>query len=681
MTVRFYSHLDLVHCLLLLFRTRSGGKTYYFDASRPAKTMLAVIGGMLNVSPFTFRLAEIRDASGQHAFPKLYGADLINICNTLEQEVYHEDPFLRKLAGLFPSDGASGISLFLRKITANKLRDAVVFLHVIAWHGSRSKESEDADYELSVERSLFSGILIRFARSEFDLSVTTRFSISAAFRSLIRLIGAIALSVGAILRSCILALRSISRASEQKTGRPPIIASPYQMKGLTFDASQRCDFPWLLTPGMPRDRVMIIFERPEHPLNEETAAILKQHGVGFVALTPGAAAGPVPVFRPGSRFALHLAGLLIRLLLAAIRALFTADHRTLQFLPEAVWFTKTYAEAFELYRTHGIRIIVDHVDSDPYRVARHLALSAQGGISASYQVSNWPIPNIVLGSHADVMFLFGPYYKDKLLRSGSKNRSIVISGYFSDSAFQPAKSLAAKMRKQLADHGATFVVCYFDENSSDDRMSLIPNSRSALVYRKLLEWVMSDKTAGLICSPKRPKTLFTRLPEIAQLVDAAQATGRCLFLDGDYCAANYPTEAAQASDVVVSLLIGGTTSLESLLSGTRILYLDLEGLYSYPEYQWGRNSIVFDDVDRLLSVISTMQNHEESFNHDRNEHLTATLQLKDPFRDGKSSERMSEYLRLLLEACERGDGKLDAINHADRKYAEHFGAENVLGTC
>jgi len=208
-------------------------------------------------------------------------------------------------------------------------------------------------------------------------------------------------------------------------------------------------------------------------------------------------------------------------------------------------------------------------------------------------------------------------------------------------------------------------------------MSIIPNSRSQEVYRYLFNWVLRDKSIGLICSPKRPQTLSSRLGQVNDLMQQVKDTGRCIFTDGEYAAANYPTEVGQAADVVVSLLIGGTTSLENFLSGKRVVYLDLEGLYGYPEYINGKNKIVFSDLDSLTQGVERYRSNPNGFDEFGSIKLSPGIGKKDPFCDGNSAQRMGEYINSLIK--EFGDGKTrkEAMAYADGKYADDWGKEWV----
>ena len=176
---------------------------------------------------------------------------------------------------------------------------------------------------------------------------------------------------------------------------------------------------------------------------------------------------------------------------------------------------------------------------------------------------------------------------------GESNRSsidyLVYSGYITDYSFAAVKADALKVREQLLNKGIKFIICFFDENSSNDRMTDVTNKRSVDTYRYFINKVLEDNTLGLILKPGYPSTLPKRLSEIANLIEDAKRTGRCMFMDGgDYVTDQYPAEAAQASDLCVGLLLSGTAVLESYLSGTPTVFLDLERFLSNPIYKWGK---------------------------------------------------------------------------------------------
>ena len=57
---------------------------------------------------------------------------------------------------------------------------------------------------------------------------------------------------------------------------------------------------------------------------------------------------------------------------------------------------------------------------------------------------------------------------------------------------------------------------------------------------------------------------------------------------------------------------------------------------------------------------------------------TPILDKIDPFRDGKASQRIGEYVDWYLEGVDQNFSKDDAIRKATDKYAEKWGADKVI---
>ena len=675
MKIKFYSYLNAFH-VILMFIFSSYNKVYYFDISKTGKILLMLLRLEQIIKPFKFSFHQIKDNLGESYYPRIFGKNLIDVCDVIKEEILNKDSF----GNIFGKKlNPKKVVLFFRKIFFNNIQDIIVFTNIIAWY-RQLHEKEAGAIEFSIEKTPHFDILKEVIFKEHNIILNSHLSLRKIFKYFYLLTGNIYLLTGDCLVSIIITLKNFSGSTSQpEINTTPLISSLYTLRGFTFELSKRSDFPWLLMSDIPYRHILIYFEREDMPLTNDMITVLEQKGISHIAMSSGATKSKkTSVYQPTLKVLKISYDLTIRVFSHIYKEILSCRFNSIAYLPEAFHFIRKYSRAYDFYRTNNIKIDIDFIDFDPYRIARHLALDAAGGVSISHQLSNWPVPLVILGSCADVFFLFGPYYQQTLLKSGTCNDTSVISGYISDYSFAAAKESSKLLRGRLKSKGAKFIICYFDENSSDDRMSIIPHSRSAMIYEKFLNWVISDETIGLICSPKRPKTLLKRLPEIAELVKRAEDTGRCIFMDGEYAAANYPNEAAQASDIVVTLLIGGTASLESFLSGVRTVYLDLEGLYSYPEYTWGRNTIVFDNIDGLIASINRFRNNEKSFDELGNMNMVTNIKQKDPFMDGKASLRMGQYINWLLEIFNQGKTREEAIEYANEKYAGAWGKGNVI---
>jgi len=452
----------------------------------------------------------------------------------------------------------------------------------------------------------------------------------------------------------------------------------YSLTGLTFDKGKRCDLFWLLDSEIPYEQCLIYFDREDAPITDATESVLRKGGLKYVALSKAATATKaVPIYRPSFVFVKTMACRMARTLSCVLKDLVLLKFQSLRCLDAAIYFNRKYAEAYDFYQSFGIKVNVDSTDFGVHHIPRGLALASLGGVSVSYQRTNLRIPQISLSTFADAYFLFGPYYLPIIQNNLSINDTVLYCGFITDYSFKEVAESSKSLRERLVSKGVEFVICYFDENSSDDRMSMIPHHRSAEIYEKLLELVIGDETLGLICSPKRPRTLRKRLSSIHTIIEEAEATGRCLILDGDYMADNYPTEAAQASDLAITLLLGGTTYLECVLSGVRTACLDLEGMYSFDEYTSGKNRVVFDDLKGLIRAIEGCCTHVAASKEIGNKSVNQIIGLKDPFRDGKAANRMGHFMSWLMESFRKGGSREEALAYARRNYVEAWGQESL----
>lgn len=670
MKVRFISFLDMFQAVKILFSSKHYDEIYYFDITRPGKIIVDLFNLTPRVKPIIFKMDEVRHPSGESRLPGIIGEDLNNVCRDIEDKLLRKSRLLDGFGKQFETDN---ILLYFRKYFRREIKDIVIFVNVIDWYCRKLPGLLGNAPVFSVERKYSTGVLKDFAGKKYCIFIDSYCSLRMIHSYFFKLFGNLYLNAALCVQSFLNYFNEHRDGELRKEGA--IIATYYSLAGVTFDRSRRCDFFWLLNSSIPHDKVLVYFERKDAPVDQRMLDTLSENGVRCMAMSPGAsAADKTPVYKPTAGLLKMLSGLTF----GVLKELFSFRFGNAVYLPGLLHFVREYAKAYDFYRTEGIKIVVDSTDFGIQHIPRHLALEALGGVSVSYQRVNMPIPQMFVGSTADIFFTFGPHYYSTILKNESRNKVVVTSGFITDYAFSEVKGQSAELREQLTDQGAEFVIAYFDENSSDDRLSVIPNKKSEDIYRQLFEWVLTDNAIGLICSPKRPSTLHKRLAGITGIMDKALATGRCTVMEGKYLADNYPVEVAQASDIVISLLIGGTVSLESALSDKRVVYLDMEGLYSFNEYTWGKGTVLFEDFQSLKEAVNRYRISPDKYDDIGNMSINPVLDQKDPFRDGRAAERIGQYIHWLLEAFEEGKTREEAIQYAGGQYAEMWGSEHVI---
>jgi hypothetical protein len=681
--IKFVRNLDAFQIIKARFSINAYDETYYFDISNFGKVLLRTLRLIQWIKPLKFNLDEIRNKSGKSRFVKMIGEDLNDVFKDIELNLLGKSLFLDQFSCKFDK---KVVVTYFKKRLWNEIKNVVVFMNVIAWYQEKSQEKVQSPVEFSIERILGIKVLKDFALSEYNIALSSYISLRGIINFAYHLLGNLYLCTISIIMPVINIVTHIGRSKNyQSKNSVPVLASNYSTNGVTFDLASRCDFFWLLNSMIPHKQVLIYFERKDVPANDAMVSILKKNRVNYIALSKGATtAKNMHVYKPSIALTKMLSRLTIRIFLLAFKETSCFRFGSLAYMASALYFVREFAKAYDFFHTMGIKVHVESNDFEAKNIPRWMALRALGGISVSYQRSDMPISTMYLGSTADIYFSFGPYYHSILQKNECKNKTVVTCGYITDYSFATVRERSGRLREKIKANGAEFIVCFFDENSSDDRFSLISNKKSSYVYKTLMNWILSDGTIGLICSPKRPATLSARLSTINDLMEKAESTGRCVFMGGDYMAANYPTEAAQASDIVIALLIGGTAFLESVLSGVRGVFLDLEGLHSFDEYKWGKDTVAFDNLDIMIAALDKYRRNPQIFDEIGNVNMMTTIKMmatikqKDPFRDGRAGERMGTYLHWCLDAIGSGQHRNKAIENTNNKYASIWGSDKVI---
>ena len=644
---------------------------HYLDASpaglRIARFLHTI--GLLKSAPQPYRLhcADISNETGENQFFAILDA-VRTCCLKAGREDIFPHPFVQ---GFHRTADAVDFACLLEKILSEELTPYFAAIHAFP---------KTPKPLFLVRKAFWSRYVQDYGRSR-GVSVATYPAFDAA-------------PAGALLRRSysLLAGRSraiLARFRSAPKGPPaakaagpapgPVIANWHTGQKIAFDDKNRTAFYWLIKSPIPRSRVLVYFNRQNTPLSPGSAACLAEHGMHAVALAPQAtAAQGIPAWQPGALYAreqkasLRLVG---RALAATLCARSTAPSF---FSVNALVFSHQYAYWRDFFTRYGVKVSISLNDFTRPYLAKNAALRDCGGVSVSYQFSNLWFSSLQMSNCSDVVFSFGPAYLPFWKSNNSSARYLIYTGYLSDYSFKTNRPAALELRRRLLAAGARQIVCFFDENSSDDPMCLISHERTRQVYRAFLEKVLREPGLGLICKPGYPRTLRQRLgPDISALIEQARDTGRCVFVeDGDYATDAYPTLAAQAADVCVGLLLSGTVALEAFLSGTPTVFLDLEKLYFNPIYPKGKNRIVFDSLDRLFAGL-------DAFLRDRTSipgfgDLADWAKGRDPFRDGRAAERAGRYINNLYEAFARGEDREAALASANDDYRAQWGQDSIV---
>lgn len=454
-------------------------------------------------------------------------------------------------------------------------------------------------------------------------------------------------------------------------GAGPRLAVDYAI-GLHLDHPeyQSSLFFWQQSSLSTRDLV-VLFKSPRDPLDAKQWADLVAHDLKALVLDPGAArVSSAPVFLPHPH---------------------RDHHRQTDRLAndvsgtaEAGW-VKQQARRYQVLRTYWLDLLARerikvYVSWDKYDAGHDAiadALETLGGVSAIYQRSYYDCyPTVLMATAADIVFGFSQTGAEAERRSGSTCRYYVTTGYLGDHRAalwrQPAQELRASLRRR----GAERIIAFLDEKTVDDAKWDVGHAWARRDYAFLLERVLAQPWVGLILKPKAPRSLRRRLGPVADVLQRAEATGRCVVIEGEGLQSPYPpVAAALAADLAIhSHLSSGTAGFETALAGVPTLLMDPDGWQDSPLYALGPGRVIFAQWPELWTACLEQWKGcgRPGFGD-----WSGLIRECDPFRDGRAAERMGTYVAWLLEGFRAGRDRDTVMADAAQRYRTCWGPNAV----
>lgn len=661
--VFFFERINFVSAFKLLLSRDHHRRIFYIDASKAARLLFSFRGAASSFRRFNYKFYKVSSISESSYIKKVFDA--------IESDVLKRNYFVESFARIFNTEK---IHIFFQKATHAEIRKIVLYMIMIASYRNRVKGGFK-ETRFYITDSPFFQSLRKIVKKDLGIDLYITRALKVDIACLFKGAGTAFLCIWESLKSLFNFINTRSH------GNKPALGCIYTGSGLTFDLIPRCSFPWLLMMSKMREKdIVLYFIKGYRPAEDELLkAIIDKPDIRYSLLFDDRKLSRlVSAHRPSWMLAKKMIPLMIKTSLLMVKELMSGRMKSIYFLHGALRFVRVYSFWYDFFKSNNIKVNINRLDYDPYNIAGQTALRDLDGVWISAQLSCLTETDITCSSCADIMFMFSPYYYDYYIESGNRNESILYSGYLTDYSFEAVRDRSAKTRKKLVENGANFIICYFDENSYGNILGKIPHFRSARIYKTLLRRVISDKELGLVLNPKCYATLFKRLPDIEDLVQKAVGTGRCVLMRGENRTYNCPAEAAQIADIVITLLIGGTAALESYLSGSRVVYLDLEKLSCRPEYKYGKNKILFNDLSTLLAEIDNFRADRQKYDYLGNIKYALDAQRKDDFKDGLAAKRIAQYTEWLIEGFDGSMNRCKAIDYANQRYKETWGNNNVV---
>ena len=275
--------------------------------------------------------------------------------------------------------------------------------------------------------------------------------------------------------------------------------------------------------------------------------------------------------------------------------------------------------------------------------------------------------NLTSCRNHQVYFFWGNHDAQQGLDGGSMARSMLISGSFlSNHPDKKTNSITQEKVEEMRKQGVRYILALLDNSPPCPEY-----------YHFFLQWLVEDPYLGLLIKSKGHSWNKLRDDGLDGLVECAYQTNRIHDLDSK----SSPTDASRLSDFTI-----GVASMSALaasaLEGARVLFLDYERVDQGPQkpycilHSLGLNRCVFYEPQLLRQSVMGY-----SENPTANAHLgdvTPILDQLDPFRDGKASQRIGEFVNWYLEEIDKGLNPDDAVRKATEKYGEKWGEDKVI---
>ena len=653
-------------------RTSSSIKLYVFDMTPAARLLGWLLRPLcgFSIEVLSFNMIDVRDTEGVSVYSNVANHDLRQFREFLLRDIRSQ--------GFWQAVCAQDrmAAYLLKRVMSEydysgdqkykQVWHVFMMLHVVEWH-RRFLGHEDRRGALWIRKRSFMPELQKSAGMlHIDLGEDRAYKPRESFRIIGKLFKTSPQMICKMIASRLKCKwrRQSQTSHAAKSGlslQASLLVDYYGHLNLD-DAGCLSDLFFLDPKGIVGKDVLLNFKLAQDPLDQAKLAQLHKHEVRAIASGPQATLvdpNVVPVFTPPT-------------LLKSL----TGIHVPTPWdtcLHEYEGLVFKWSRFFQQY---NIKLWASWEKYDATHIAMADALARVGGIATIYQRSFESSSSQEVTVGADVIFGFSTGGFAVEQGNDSDFSYHVAVGYIGDHRFPLLKERSRQLRANLMRSGARRIIAVFDENTVEDERWFVGHSEACKSYAFWLEKVLAEPGLGVIFKPKRPATLRERLKPVAGLLAAAEATGRCCLIMGGKIQSSYPPAfAAMAADIAIhDRLISGTAGLEAALAGVPSLLLDLEGCPQNSLYHLGPD-VVFRDWPRAWDACLRYFKDPQAYPHFGD--WSAMIDGLDPFHDGRAAERMSVYLKELLEGLRRKEIPSHVMEMAAERYARIWGADKV----
>jgi hypothetical protein len=456
------------------------------------------------------------------------------------------------------------------------------------------------------------------------------------------------------------AILSPESADQFKVG----VAAAWGIKGM--NESLKDDLYWWRNSSVSAERLVYMFEREDAKPTQDRVMEIQNLGIQAVALNPRFS-GDHPNLLMKNKSAQPFR-VLFKKYGTALKLGFNAlvgNEFSRAVLALVSWQYYSGKKLSDIYKELNLKGVFhfDEAGRDLISLASAMNDSMRIG---THWASHIGINQTTSRSH-QVYFLWGDHDTRVALDSGSMSRTMLISGCFlSDHSHKEARQHAETAVKEMRKGDVRYILTLFDSSTP------CPN-----FYRFFLEWLVDDPYLGLLIKSKGKSWNDVCNHGLNGLVDNAKRSNRIHVIDH----LSSPVDAALLSDFAI-----GITSISALvlsaLQGARVIFLDYERVDQGPQkpycilHSLGSNRCVYHEPEVMRQAL--MNYFDNPTGNPFLGDTTPILDQLDPFRDGKASQRIGEFVSWYLEELDNGLNADDAVRSATDRYANRWGQDKIV---
>ena len=327
------------------------------------------------------------------------------------------------------------------------------------------------------------------------------------------------------------------------------------------------------------------------------------------------------------------------------------------------------------FKKLNIKIILDHCEFGTDNIIKQLALFKLDGCSVGKLRSHvGRRAHSFLGYYPnDIFFVPSKDSADRLMNHTiNKFRHVIISGFPYNLFTNNNKIELKKIKKFFSENNKKFIILLVDgahsQNKTFSANQMLATDSLNNFYIALFDKLSKVDDIGIIIKTKKLSSLQSLKKTYNKALDLKKK-GICYIVEDPF--QKFPS----LYSTIVNLVIATGQSypgalIDCILRKKRGVFFDISNLKSIePEwYQWGKKKVIFNDITELLKNVLEYKNDEmgnKNFGNWGNQ-----VDILDSYKDNLGSERIGQYLNILLKGFKNKLSSSEAISSANYEFAK-----------